>query len=50
MWLFPALKVINKNSFVTLKEMGLAMINTSNYQNERKIVEVKDIKTLAQQA
>ncbi|RZJ81063.1 MAG: epimerase [Flavobacterium sp.] len=48
MWLFPILKAINKNSFVTLKQMGLAMINTSNYQNERKIVEVKDIKTLAQ--
>lgn len=47
MWLFPVLKAFNKNSFVTLKEIGLAMINTSNYEKERKIVEVKDIKALA---
>jgi len=47
MWLFPILKAINKNSFVTLNEIGLAMINTSNSVNERKIVEVKDIKALA---
>lgn len=47
MWLFPILKVINKNSFVTLEEIGLAMINTTNYKNERKVVEVKDIKALA---
>ncbi|RZL50912.1 MAG: epimerase [Pedobacter sp.] len=47
MWLFPIIKAINKNSFVSLKEIGLAMINTSNSTNERKIVEVKDIKALA---
>ena len=47
MWLFPILKVINKNSFVTLEEIGLVMINTANYINERKVVEVKDIKALA---
>jgi len=47
MWLFPILKVINKNSFVTLEEIGLAMINTANYTNERKVVEVKNIKALA---
>lgn len=49
-WLFPIMSIINKNSFVTLQELSLAMINTSNYQNERRIVEVKDIKTLAQAA
>lgn len=47
-WLFPIMSMINKNSFVTLKEMGTAMINTSISENERRIVEVKDIKTLAQ--
>ena len=47
MWLFPILKAINKNSFVTLKEMGIAMINTANYKTEKKILEVKDIKNLA---
>lgn len=50
MWLFPILKAINKNSFVTLNEIGLVMINTSNSVNERKIVEVKDIKALAAEA
>jgi hypothetical protein len=48
-WLFPIMSMI-KNSFVTLKEMGTAMINTSISENERRIVEVKDIKTLAQKA
>jgi uncharacterized protein YbjT (DUF2867 family) len=46
-WLFFILKTINKNSFVTLAEIGHAMINTSNYSKQRRIVEVKDIKELA---
>jgi len=46
-WLFPILKVINKNSYVTLKEIGLAMINTSKLNNQRTVVEVKDIKAMA---
>ena len=50
MWLFPILKVINKNSFVTLQELGLAMINTSNHQSIKTVVEVKRIKTLAQES
>ncbi|TKC12581.1 epimerase [Pedobacter polaris] len=50
MWLFPILKAINKNSFVTLKEMGLAMINTANSTAERKVVEVKDIIELSKES
>ena len=50
MWLFPILKVINKNSFVTLQELGLAMTNTSNHQSIKTVVEVKRIKTLAQES
>lgn len=46
-WLFPILRAINKNSFVTLKEIGLAMIYTAGLSNERKVMEVKDIKDLA---
>ncbi|WP_316770553.1 NAD-dependent epimerase/dehydratase family protein [Pedobacter frigiditerrae] len=49
MWLFPILKAINTNSFVSLKEMGLAMINTANGVNQRKILEVKDIIALAKE-
>jgi uncharacterized protein YbjT (DUF2867 family) len=46
-WLFFIMKAINKNSFVTLKEIGLAMIHTMRTTNERKVLEVKDIKELA---
>jgi nucleoside-diphosphate-sugar epimerase len=46
-WLFLILKAINKNSFVTLEEIGLAMIHTMRTTNERKVLEVKDIKQLA---
>lgn len=49
MWLFPILKAINSNSFVSLKKMGLAMINTANTVNERRILEVKDIIVLAKE-
>jgi len=46
-WLFPILKAFNKNSFVTLAEMGDAMINTLGFANERRTVEVREIKELA---
>jgi hypothetical protein len=46
-WLFFIMKALNKNSFVTLREIGLAMINTVHTTNERKVLEVKDIKKLA---
>jgi len=49
MWLFPILKMINKTSFVTLKELGLAMINTSNSIAQRKNLEVRDIIALAKE-
>lgn len=45
--LFPILKAINQNSFVTLQELGQAMINTAKFDNERKVLEVKDIIALA---
>jgi uncharacterized protein YbjT (DUF2867 family) len=48
-WLFPILKAINQNSFVTLAEIGRAMINTLPLNDERKVLEVKDIKKLANQ-
>lgn len=46
-WLFPIMKAINKNSFVTLAEIGKAMIQTLESASERRIVEVSDIKKLA---
>ncbi|MFI5451642.1 epimerase [Pedobacter sp. UC225_61] len=49
MWLFPILKSINQNSFVSLHEIGLAMINTLKSDKERRILEVKDIIQLAKE-
>jgi len=46
-WLFPIMNAFNKNSFVTLEEIGLAMIHTLKYTGERKTIEVKEIKILA---
>lgn len=48
-WVFPVLKAINKNSFVTLQEIGLAMINTAKHHKERIVVEVKGIKEMAKE-
>lgn len=48
-WLFPIMSIINKNSFVTLKELALAMINASSHHHERKAVEASGIKKLAQE-
>ncbi|MFD0940489.1 NAD-dependent epimerase/dehydratase family protein [Pedobacter boryungensis] len=49
MWLFPVLKAINQNSFVSLQEISLAMINATKSDKERRILEVRDIIELAKQ-
>ncbi len=46
-WLYPILKAIAPNTVSSLKEMGLAMINAALLGYERQILEVKDIKILA---
>lgn len=46
-WLFVLLKMINTNSFVTLSEIGKAMINTARHNGQRRILEVSAIKELA---
>ena len=46
-WLYPIGRAIYPNGFCTLEEVGNAMINTLRHQNERKIVEGKDIIVLA---
>jgi len=47
MWLYPILRPIFPGFMSTLKELGLAMINTVNYGPEKNILEVKDIVELA---
>jgi uncharacterized protein YbjT (DUF2867 family) len=48
-WLYPIGRAIYPAGFCTLKEIGNAMINTLNHQNERKILEGKDIIALAKE-
>jgi len=42
-WLYPIARPIFPNYFITLKELGLAMVNSVLFGNERKVLEAKDI-------
>jgi hypothetical protein len=42
-WLFPIGRALYPTGFCTLKEVGLAMINSVNLAEDRKIIEGKDI-------
>ncbi|HVE00045.1 MAG TPA: hypothetical protein VNB90_17675 [Cytophagaceae bacterium] len=46
-WLYPFFKTLFPSGVSTLKEVGLAMINTVNKGYPKKILEVKDIIQLA---
>ena len=46
-WLFPIGRLLYKSGFCTLKEVGLAMINTVNLDSNSKVVEGKEIIELA---
>ncbi|MBC6108825.1 epimerase [Pedobacter fastidiosus] len=46
-WLFPIGRAIYQNGFCTMEELANAMINTLSHNNERKILEGKDIIALA---
>ena len=46
-WLFPIGRLLYKSGFCTLKEVGLAMINTVNLDSKSKVVEGKQIIELA---
>jgi len=47
-WVEPALKIFFSNQMSTLRELGLAMINAVKKGYPKQILEVKDIKILAQ--
>ena len=47
-WLYPFGKALLPKYFCTLKEIGLAMINSVNHKYEKNILEVKDIISLSQ--
>ena len=46
-WMYPALRLLFPGSVSTLKELGVAMINTMNKGYDKSILEVKDIVRLA---
>jgi len=46
-WLFPIIQLLFPNSSSTMKQIGLAMINSLIYGYDKQIIEVKDIKILA---
>jgi uncharacterized protein YbjT (DUF2867 family) len=46
-WFFPVMRLLFPNSISTLKDVGIAMINTVNKGPEKSILEVKDINALA---
>ncbi len=46
-WMYPFFKVVFPNFVSTLAELGLAMINVTQFGYEKKVLEVKDIKVVA---
>jgi len=47
-WMYPFFRVVFPNRVSTLKQLGLAMINTALYSYDKNILEVKDIKLQAE--
>jgi uncharacterized protein YbjT (DUF2867 family) len=46
-WLYPLLRVLMPNQVMTMREIGLAMINSVLKGYPKQILEIKDIKRLA---
>jgi len=49
-WLYPIVHMLFPNSFGTLREVGLAMINCVIYGSDKRVLEAKDIAELAGKA
>jgi uncharacterized protein YbjT (DUF2867 family) len=47
-WLYPVFRPLFPNYFGTLKEIGLAMVNSVKFGNEKHVLELKDIRILAE--
>jgi uncharacterized protein YbjT (DUF2867 family) len=46
-WLYPVARPLFPNYFITLKELGLAMINIVIFGSDKKVLEANDITALA---
>jgi len=49
-WLIPVLKIISPNIITTIRQMALAMIYIVQNGYERNVINVKDIKMMAEKA
>ena len=46
-WLYPVMRVVMPNQVMTVREMGLAMINSVVKGYPKQMLEIKDIKMLS---
>jgi hypothetical protein len=46
-WLYPLLRTVAGSYVLTMKELGLAMIHTTQTTGQKRVLEVKDIRALA---
>jgi uncharacterized protein YbjT (DUF2867 family) len=46
-WMYPLLKILMPNHILTLREVGLAMVNSVTEGCNKNVLEVKDIRELA---
>ena len=49
-WLFPIIRIISPGAITTLSQVGQAMIHSALRGYEKNVIEVKDIKILAERA
>ena len=48
-WLFPIIRIVAPKYICTLKELGMAMINSATKGYEKQILEIKDILALSKE-
>ena len=49
-WFYPFARTVFPNIAGTLTEVGQAMINAAQYRYEKNVLEVKDIRVLAEKS
>ena len=49
-WLYPAFRPLFPGYFITLKELGLAMINSVIFGSDKRVLKAKDIVKLSRQS
>jgi hypothetical protein len=47
-WLIPVIRLISPNSILSLKQVGIAMINAVSKGYEKQVLEVQDIRVLSE--